>query len=178
MKKYIIALTAALVLAGPRPAHADAETITVKVTPTAASNISISPNPATADYGSVALSATEQQFPTSFVITNNGALATTLQLKINPVDGTWSAGASPASDVYRLRAIVNSVAPSASDFTVGPDNVTNSFKTCDSSIFAGPDQSCASIAPGATRTFWLLLDMPTGSTTATQRSFGVEINAL
>lgn len=175
MKKFVSSMLACIFSTSLTFA-ASSQSIAVTVTPTATSSISISPNPANAGFGNRTINTSDNFLASGFTVTNTGLLATTLQLRVNPADGVWTSSDTLGQNQYRVLAIANSTEPGPTDFSRPADFVLPTYKTCGSS-FAG-DQTCFNIAPSDSRTFWLLLDMPTSSTVATERSFSIEVNAI
>ena len=112
--------------------------------------------------------------PTASMVSNDGAAAETFSLSVAN-SASWSAGASPAVNVFTLRALFGAeAAPQPSDgLFIANDEVQTAGQDATSSVF-GDDalaellDDAVGVLPAEKRSLWFRLQTPTGGFTAAQ----------
>ena len=111
----------------------------------------------------------------SSLVTNDGNVTETYDLKLTNPGGWTATSGAPGSETYRLSAQFNSEEPTAVSFDADTD-LTTSDQTCSATIFAG-DQTGLSVAASGARYLWFKFEAPTSTTVTTEQTIVVTITA-
>ncbi len=111
----------------------------------------------------------------SSLVTNDGNVTETYDLKLTDPGGWTATSGAPGSETYRLSAQFNSEEPTAVSFDADTD-LTTTDQTSSGTIFAG-DETGLSVAASDTRSLWFKFEAPTDTSVDTQQTIVVTITA-
>ncbi|MDI6704472.1 MAG: hypothetical protein QME40_07370 [bacterium] len=171
---------AVLLFAVPKVDAAESGTIDVTVT---IQNISVSIDPASYDFGAVALGS-KSQSTTAITVTNDGNVNEDYSLNLtNPSPPSWTAmttTGAPGAEKYTLEAAFDADGTIAwgNDQATPNDNhiLTTTITACTASKYAG-DQTGVNVPANGARTLYLRFWAPSSTGIFTQQTIPVTVTA-